>query len=434
MELGEAEYILRGTGTKRRRVLASDFFYYVPLSDAVHQLLSHPDIFQEVSRSSASTDGVLRDFCDGRLYKNHPLFSANPCALQIIAYFDEVELCNPLGSSAKKHKLGMFFFTLGNIRPMFRSSLKCISLFAVAKSKDIKKHGLDSILQPFVSDINKLALDGITVGSSNFKGSLIAFLGDNLGSHAAGGFKESMSFAYRFCRSCMATREQSQDHFLEASFELRTPAEHKKHCALLQGPLKDHHSSVYGINRKPILDDIVYFSVATGLPHDIMHDILEGAISFELKALLQHCVAKNYFCIALLNDRIQSFDFGYSEVSNKPALLDDAAVRSNDSKLHQSATQMWLLARTLPLLLGDKVPIEDCNWKCYLLLLKILDICTQHECSEGTVAYLAVLIEEHHTLYKHLYPNLSIKPKLHFMVHYPQQILQFGPLLTQWTM
>lgn len=34
-------------------------------------------------------------------------FSDHPF-LQVIAYFDEVEVCNPLGSRMKTHKLGKF--------------------------------------------------------------------------------------------------------------------------------------------------------------------------------------------------------------------------------------------------------------------------------------------------------------------------------------
>ena len=49
---------------------------------------------------------LLGDYCDGSLFQKHPLFSVEPCALQIM-YFDELEVCNPLGSSAKVHKLGM---------------------------------------------------------------------------------------------------------------------------------------------------------------------------------------------------------------------------------------------------------------------------------------------------------------------------------------
>ena len=49
---------------------------------------------------------VLADFCDGFYYKNHELFSAHKNALQIMMYYDDVEVCNPLGSHTKVHKLG----------------------------------------------------------------------------------------------------------------------------------------------------------------------------------------------------------------------------------------------------------------------------------------------------------------------------------------
>ena len=52
-------------------------------------------------------------------------------------------------------------------------------------------------------------------------------LADNLGAHAIGGFKESMSFARRICRSCMATTEMIQEHFQESEFDLRTPQLHR---------------------------------------------------------------------------------------------------------------------------------------------------------------------------------------------------------------
>ena len=53
-------------------------------------------------------EDVLADFCDGSHYRTHPLFSKDPKALQIILYYDDVEIVNPLGSKAKKHKLGMY--------------------------------------------------------------------------------------------------------------------------------------------------------------------------------------------------------------------------------------------------------------------------------------------------------------------------------------
>ena len=60
-------------------------------------------------------DGKIKDFCDGARFKSHPLFSENPHALQVIAHYDELEICNPLGSYVKKHKVGVVTYTLGNI-------------------------------------------------------------------------------------------------------------------------------------------------------------------------------------------------------------------------------------------------------------------------------------------------------------------------------
>ena len=52
----------------------------------------------------------MRDFCDGELFRDghHPLFSINDNAIQIILYYDDFEVANPLGSKATLHKLGMY--------------------------------------------------------------------------------------------------------------------------------------------------------------------------------------------------------------------------------------------------------------------------------------------------------------------------------------
>ena len=52
-------------------------------------------------------DEYIADFCDGQLYKEHNVFQNKDAHdLQLIAYFDEVEVCNPLAGQAGIHKLG----------------------------------------------------------------------------------------------------------------------------------------------------------------------------------------------------------------------------------------------------------------------------------------------------------------------------------------
>ena len=58
--------------------------------------------------SSHESGEVLRDFSDGIIFKQHD-FKKNLHGIQIIAYYDEVETCNPLGSSSGKYTLDVYF-------------------------------------------------------------------------------------------------------------------------------------------------------------------------------------------------------------------------------------------------------------------------------------------------------------------------------------
>lgn len=64
-------------------------------------------IFEQITRGHKSKTTYLEDYCDGKAFSAHPLFSFHNDALQIFLYFDELEVCNPLGSKTKIHKLGM---------------------------------------------------------------------------------------------------------------------------------------------------------------------------------------------------------------------------------------------------------------------------------------------------------------------------------------
>lgn len=377
--------------------------------------------------------------CDGSFFKTHPVFKSNNAAVQIVAYYDEVELCNPLGSNTKKHKLGCIFFTIGNFRQKFRSRLKCIFVVAVATNPTIQRHGIDLFLQPFVESMQRLANEGISVSfhgeTRHFEIGMLAFLADTLAAHALGGFKESMSFSHRICRSCMATTEKIQSNFLESDFELRTAETHQKQVLELTGSEYANKSVEFGINRPSLLDKIPNFSVAENLPHDIMHDLFEGVVALEIKLLLTNLVTAKYFTIATLNDRLKRFDFGYLECSDIPSPLDEKTfMKYPDQKIRQSASKMWLLAIILPLLVGDLVP-EHCEaWNLYVLLLRICSIACSWQITHDTTFYLRVLIEEHHTRFKKIYPHKTIIPKMHYMLHYTTQILKFGPLVYSWTM
>ena len=132
----------------------------------------------------------------------------------MVAYYDELEVVNPIGSFIKKHKLGCMFYFLANIRPQCRSTLKAIQLLAVGKQEDIVKYGIDDFMAPFLEDIKTLYCNGLTISVGGvdcvLHGGLWAFLADNLAAHLVGGFKQSMSLALCICRGCMIIRELSR--------------------------------------------------------------------------------------------------------------------------------------------------------------------------------------------------------------------------------
>lgn len=253
-----------------------------------------------------------------------------------------------------------------------------------------------------MKDLKRLYLDGVTVAIGvqqiTLHGGLLIVLADTLAAHAVAGFKGSVSFALQVCRTCTITAEQIQECFSESVCTLRTSSAYFEQCSLLQGPLQSHYSTAYGINFMSILEEVPRFSVINGLPFDIMHDLYEGIVPYEMKLLLQHCVNSKYFTINELNRRILQFGFD----GTLPQPLDINIIKHNDSKIRQSASQMISLSLQLPLLIGDKIPIHDCHWNSFLLLLRICQIANSQIYSPDTIVYLSVLIEEKLNTFKNI--------------------------------
>jgi len=86
----------------------------------------------------------------------------------------------------------------------------------------------------------------------------------------------------------------------------------------VKGPLKEHMSTTYGIAEDSILNSPHFFHVVDGLPPDIMRDILEGSLQYEVKELLKHLILNNsYLTIDTLNVKIQRFPYQQSDKEHK---------------------------------------------------------------------------------------------------------------------
>lgn len=183
---------------------------------------------------------------------------------------------------------------------------------------------------------------------------------------------------------------------------------------------------------------------------DVMHDLLEGVGPYVMKEMLKVMIQKKYLTLRDLNDAIENFPYGSTEITSKPSIIPGNVLNSNDNqegtctctcicndvmlcvcRVHMLtrvynfsylAAQWWCLARLLPLMIGDKIPVDDCYWENYLTLLEILDYLMAPVISLDDIAYLGTIIEQHHIHFKALYPNCSITPKFHNLIHYTEFI------------
>lgn len=63
------------------------------------------------------------------MLKSHPVFKDDPLALQLIAYYDDVEVCNPLGSHRGINKLGNLLIIIVTVYTTIINELSLSSLF-----------------------------------------------------------------------------------------------------------------------------------------------------------------------------------------------------------------------------------------------------------------------------------------------------------------
>ena len=169
-----------------------------------------------------------------------------------------------------------------------------------------------------------------------------------------------------------------------------------------------------------------------GLPHDLMHDLLEGLAPHEIKLMLLHYTSNGTFTLQEFNERLIHFNFGYTE-KDKPLPLLNTILKSN-KKICASASQILLLVRIMPFLIADKIPEDEDHWACFQLLKSICDIVFSPVVTENFCSSLKLLIRDHHLKFVELYGTSSYIPKMHFLSHYPEQMSSLGPMLNTWTM
>lgn len=160
--------------------------------------------------------------------------------------------------------------------------------------------------------------------------------------------------------------------------------------------------------------------------------MLEGIVPVELCICLSDLIAKRYFTLNYLNDGIASFPFQFSDKTNRPQ-----TIQTNFSKkgtIGGNGHENWMLLRFLPLLIGHNIPEGEQTWSVVLELKDIVELLSSPSFTTETLTYLQAKISDHRQLLLEAFPDAKLRPKHHYLEHYPALIKKFGPLIEFWTM
>lgn len=84
------------------------------------------------------------------------------------------------------------------------------------------------------------------------------------------------------------------------------------------------------------------------------------------------------------------------------------------------ASQVWLLVRLLPIIIGTEVSNDNEWWANFVLQLDIADFLLAPESSEDEASLLSTMMSDHHEEFIRIYPSASITLKFHYLVHMPR--------------
>jgi len=416
-----------------KQIPVTSTFTYIPLLETLKVLLNNESIQKYFTGDIKINSTAYTHFVDGDVYKTNSFFQNNSNAIQLQLFFDEFEVCNPLGSKTGVHKIGAFYFVINNLPCHINSVLENIHLLALCYTLDIKQFGIDPVLYKIVSDIKILEKQGIFIESLNtfVKGTLISLVYDNLGGAMLLGMNESFRANY-YCRICNIHKEDAQKLCTADDNLLRTFESFNYLSDQLNYANKDT-INFFGIKHKSSLFDLAYFKPCENWNVDIMHDFLEGICQRDLNLFFHFCDKSGIISLSDLNDKIRAFDYGLHNKANLPSVI---CLNKKHNAIGQRAAQTLCLVTHLPIILRDIIPKLNQNfnkWKVILLLIKMLKIVLAPIITNDMLKELQSTTKEHHELLiKEFF--ISLTPKDHIITHYAMIIKKMGPPKAFWTM
>lgn len=186
-----------------------------------------------------------------------------------------------------------------------------------------------------------------------------------------------------------------------------------------------------GIKENSILNRSKFFHCTQNFVMDGMHDLCEGQFMYAAKLFINSIVTNKKYNLKLehFNERMSSFDYGPTEIKNKPSLTFSASSLKDvhEHKLQQSAAQIRCLIKVLPFIVSGKINPEDDLVRFITNVGKIMQIVFAPKVEKSALSTLSFLINTHDKEFRELFPHADIINKLNHLFHYALCTVMTGP-------
>lgn len=408
-------------------------FNYVSLLQTLKCLFSKKDFYDAFTQTSIKRttdfDECVTDFHGGDRYKRNE-FLQKPNTVLLQLFYDDMATTNPLRGACAYYNVGVFYYTIKNLPTYYNSCFSNVHLLALCHAMDFAECGFSFVLEELMREIRILETCGIEVdveglGSRTFFGTLFQVTCDNLALNSIFGFIKSFNCDY-FCVHCYALKDEIQFKFRENEFKMRNKMDYQNDLKMAEG-MQTHVKGVTG--KYCMLNNSQHFHIMENRTNDCMNTLLEGIVPFEIGCILSQLVGHDkLFTLAAVNQKLAAY-YALSSVEKKDKPLEISSVQCTGKGISPSmkAVQIWSLLRFLPLVLHELVPTKN----LYVTLLQHLCYLTSIVFSPcftpGVLIFLEDFIADHLTMFKNAFPDVTLKPKHHFLIHYPNIIRANGP-------
>ncbi|CAG9761272.1 unnamed protein product [Ceutorhynchus assimilis] len=156
-----------------------------------------------------------------------------------------------------------------------------------------------------------------------------------------------------------------------------------------------------GVKEVCVWNKLPNFDVTQNIYVDLMHDLLEGVLRYDIALIINDLINKKIFTLENLNERIKFFQFSKCNVGNPMPQIKMTHLKNKCIVI--SAAEMLSLTTYFGVLIGDLVPSEEPTWKFYVKIFEMMEILLSRYFTKVKLQYLGVLIEEHHNSFLEIF-------------------------------